>query len=415
MISEYFKPFEMGGGEISAFALAKELVKEGFAMHVLTSWFRGVKKKEIVDGVVIHRLLKTGKNPSSISDNIKRWLFFEKSMLNELEKLNNNENFDIIHCMNITSIYAVKLKEKIRKKFILHVNSPVLFCPKGTLMHKDKEQCTLKCTRAEFFNCYIHSTLVGKFELKIYDKYNPFFIYIYRKRYEEYLRLIGLFDHYAPISSFMKERLLKRGIPDKNITIIYNIIPLERFMWQKQPKNKIKKILYIGEYSKPKGCHLLIDALKKIILPYEANFYGDGILRDYLTIEAQKHKLNVKIHGKVKYEDVPKIMQQHDIVVIPSLVGEAFCRVALEALAAGKSVIASNVGGVVDIVENKKTGYLFEPGDISDLQKKLVHAIDNKHVQDEIRDIIKKKFSAKRVIQNVNNTYKLTMKRKDLK
>ncbi|MHA1558749.1 MAG: hypothetical protein ACTSXG_02960, partial [Alphaproteobacteria bacterium] len=109
------------------------------------------------------RLLKTGENPYSIKDNLKR-MFFEKSLLKELPKLNDKENYDIIHCMNSTSISAVKLKSKIKKPFVLHVNGPVLFCPKGNLMYKDKEVCERKCDFITFLGCFFNSKTLGKSE-----------------------------------------------------------------------------------------------------------------------------------------------------------------------------------------------------------------------------------------------------------
>lgn len=403
MISEYFHPFGKGGGEISAMLLAKELSKAGIEIHVLTSFFPGTDKEEEYDGIKIHRRLKTGQNPSSMIENIKRALFFEKSLLKELKKIDSEENFDIIHCMNVTSIPAVKVKDKLNKKFILHVNSPILFCPKGTLIYKDKEPCNVECCRAAFLDCYFHSTLVGKFELSPFIKFNPFFIYMYRKRYEKYGKLIQKFDHYIAISEFMKKGLLKKGLAENKISVIYNIVELERFSNLKPPKNKIPKILYLGEYSRPKGPQLLIEALKEMKKPYVANFYGDGVLKDFLIKEAKKYRLNAIIHEKAKYEEIPKIMQKHDIVVIPSLVGEAFGRVALEAVAAGKRVIASDVGGIGEILGETNIGETFVFNNLKELNKLLAKSLNIEIVDSYVFN--NKKFSKHKNIMKIINTY----------
>jgi glycosyltransferase involved in cell wall biosynthesis len=353
MISEYFPPETKGGGEISAFLLAKELVKSGVEMHVLTSYFGG-KKKEVMDGVVVHRRLTTGRNPVKLLDNLKRRVSFERSLVRELVLVDKEEKFDIIHCMNITSINAVRLKKRLGKRFILHVNSPVLFCPKGTLMYKERETCDRECTLATFVDCYLSSNLVGKMELKPVLKYNPAFVYAIRRNFVRNFRLMREFDHYMPISEYMKKRLLLVGIPEEKITVVYNIVELDRFLKLKPPNNKVPKILYLGEFSKPKGVPVLVEALKGIKEPYEANFYGSGVLKGYLMDKIKENKLNAFVHGPVDYEDVPKVMQKHDIVVFPSLVAEAFGRVVLEACAAGKTVIASDVGGVGEILKKNK-------------------------------------------------------------
>jgi glycosyltransferase involved in cell wall biosynthesis len=386
IVSEYFFPLGKGGGEISGFLFAKELTKNKIGVHVLTSFFYGMKKEEIIDKVRIHRLLRSGKNPNSLIDNIKRRWFFEKSLLKELENLDKKENFDIIHCMNATSISAVKLKDKLKKKFVLHVNSPVLFCPKGTLMYKDRESCDRKCDRKTFLDCYMNSKFIGKFEPNLISKINPFFIYVYRKRYEEYQNLMKGFDHYIAISKFMESCLIRDGIDKKKISIIYPLIELDKFINLEQSKNKIPKILYLGEYSKPKGPQLIIDALKKVNIPYEANFYGEGVLKGYLTEQTKNNKLNVKIYDKIKYEDIPHIMEKHDIVIVPSLVSEGFGRVALEAIAAGKYVIANDIGGLGEVV--KGSGCLVDVRDSRMLARKIEVWNKNKPSKKDLKRIL---------------------------
>ena len=173
---------------------------------------------------MIHRRLNTAIDPTKLQDNIKRIVSFEKSLLKEIPILDEKENFDIIHCMNISSLHAVKLKNKIKKKFVLHVNSPVLFCPKGTLMYKDEETCERTCTRTTFLDCYLDSNLIGKTNLKPYIKYNPLAIYFIRKKYEIYQELLKNFDFYMPISNYMKKRLLKEGVNENKVSVIYNIL-----------------------------------------------------------------------------------------------------------------------------------------------------------------------------------------------
>ncbi len=398
MVSEYFYPKGMGGGEISAFLLAKALAKSKIEVHVLTSKFGELKEEEVLGGVNVHRRLKTGENPVSLIENIKRKMFFEKSLLKELELLHKEERFDVIHCMNASSIAAVKLKSKIKKRFVLHANSPVLFCPKGTLMYRDTETCSRDCCFSVFWDCYFHSSLVGKIELTPFLKYNPLSVLVIRNQYEKYQKFLKEFDHCIAISTFMKKRLLMAGIPFQKITIIYNIVELGKFLRLKQPRNKVKKILYLGEYSKTKGPHVLLEALKEIKVPYEANFYGSGVLKEYLIREAKKHRLNVHINEKVSYSEIPSIMAKHDVVVMPSLVGEAFGRVALEACAAGKIVVAFDVGGIKDVV-TKKNGFICRRPE--ELPDKIEMAMKSKIVPK-----VEKKFSAEVIVKKVIGIYK---------
>jgi glycosyltransferase involved in cell wall biosynthesis len=395
IISEYFPPYGRGGGEISAELLANALSDKGISVHILTSFFSECKREETKGKLKIFRNLKTGRNPASFSGNVERAAFFRKSLLIELKRLYAKEKYDIIHCMNITSIYAVELKKDIPARFILHVNSPVLFCPKGTLMYKDKEICKKKCTFPVFLDCFLSSKMLGKMSMPFLIKYNPAVICSARKRFLDYYSLIKRFDSYMAISSFMKEKLMFYGVEEKKIKIIYNIVDLEGLLKLKQPNNKVKKILYLGEYSLAKGPQILIDALKKLDVSYEASFFGEGKLKDYLIKESAG--LPIKINEKAEYSKVPDILQKHDIVVIPSFVGEAFSRVALEAAAAKKTIIASDVGGIKDVVLSCG-GYLYRNED--ELLVYLKKALDK-----GIIPTLDKKFYSENILKEIIQTY----------
>ena len=123
--------------------LAEALAKKGLEISVLTSHFPNTKKFEIKNKVKIYRNIKTGKDPSSLISNIKRIITFPNSAKKEVKKL--QKNFDMIHYLNTTSIVGITKN----KKSYCHVNSPVFFCPKGTLMYQDKRECPYKCTKKD--------------------------------------------------------------------------------------------------------------------------------------------------------------------------------------------------------------------------------------------------------------------------
>ena len=402
MISEFFPPKSMGGGELSAYSLAKELVKEKIEVHVLTSYFEGLKKQESLDGIKIFRFLKSG-NPNNLQGNMDRLLNFEKSLLIEFQLLHVKEKYDIVHCMNTNSILAIKIKNKINRPFIMHVNGPTPFCPKGTLMYKDKEICNQNCTRKTHLDCYLHSKRIGKMDLNLFSKLNPIFFILGRQKYENYQKLIPSFDYFMPISTYMAKRLYNLNINKNKVNVIYNILDLDGFKKLKQPKNKIKKILYLGSYSGPKGAQILVDALIDVEEKYDANFYGNGILKNKLIKKSNKYNLRLKINNAVKYDEIPNIISKHDIIVIPSLVGEAFGRVALEALAAKKTVIASSIGGITDVIKHKKTGYLFEPGNSKELAENIDFAIQNNNL--DLSNVNLSKFERNNIIKKVIKIY----------
>lgn len=411
LISEYFQPKIFGGGEISAALLAKNLSREGIEVSVLTSYFPNLKKFEVKDGVKIYRRLKTGENPNSFFSNFKRAFLFPYSTKRELIKLNKKENFDIIHCMNINSIIgATKAKKEIKKPIIAHVNSPVLFCPIGTLM-KGKKICKEKCSFLNFLSCFFKEGKISKIQNK-HLQYNPlfaFYVYFRFKRRKSFLRKV---DFFLPISNFMKNLLIREGIPREKIAVVPNPVELEKFLKLESKGHKPVKILYLGNYEKFKGPQILLQALSKIKLDYKANFYGSGSLEKWMKNFVKENDLSgkIKINRKVSYDEIPRLYQEHDILVFPSLIGEAFGRIVIEAMAAGNPVIASKVGGVVDIVGDRKTGFLVKPGDVKELRDKIIKLTTNSKLMEKIgeksREIAKEKYSEEKIVKRVVEIYK---------
>ncbi|MEM2956635.1 MAG: glycosyltransferase family 4 protein [Candidatus Pacearchaeota archaeon] len=413
LISEYFPPKIFGGGEISSWLLAKNLSKQGIDVFILTSHFNEPKKYEEHEGVKIYRNLLTGKNPNSVIENFKRAVVFPFTTEKELIKLDKKENFDLIHCMNINSIIgAAKAKEKVRKPMIAHINSPQLFCPSGTLVRENK-LCNETCSFLKFFKCFLRSGKISKVEKKFYLQYNPFFaLYVYH-RFKKRKKSLREMDFFIAVSNFMKNLLLREGIPEERIAVVPNMVELGKFSKLKVEQHDPARILYIGNYEKFKGPQILLEALREIKMDYRANFYGAGSLEKWMKNFVKENNLQekIKICGEVTYEKIPQIYEENDIVVFPSLIGEAFGRVALEAMASGKIVIASKIGGVVDIIENGKDGFLIEPQS-SELKNLLERLIVDKNLREKISKNARKfstKYSERNVTTKMIRVYNVIM------
>lgn len=140
-ISEFFYPNNVGGGELSMLTICEELAKYNFMLHVLTSKYKNAHEVEKYKGMTIFRKCVTGKVPGTLVDSWHRYYTWEKTLLKAVLELGKKYKYDIYHCFNSTSIYAVKLKEELGGKWVTTLNSIVPFCPKGTGIYKDKEVC----------------------------------------------------------------------------------------------------------------------------------------------------------------------------------------------------------------------------------------------------------------------------------
>jgi glycosyltransferase involved in cell wall biosynthesis len=130
-----------------------------------------------------------------------------------------------------------------------------------------------------------------------------------------------------------------------------------------------------------------------------------------LDVELRAEALRIEANGRVKFlgwrDDIDEIMPIFDIFVLPSL-NEGMGRVLVEAMAAGKPVIASRAGGIPDLVKHEKTGLLVPPGDVpalADAILRLVNDPDERRRMGETGRFFCRRFSLKAMIDKIDNLY----------
>ena len=153
--------------------------------------------------------------------------------------------------------------------------------------------------------------------------------------------------------------------------------------WEIEEKKKI--ILLPGRLTSWKGQELFLEAINQvnIQLGYEA-FYavilGSDQGRDLYKKKLIRMSEQYRMTKQVKFIDYCKDMalayKVSDIVVSSSIEPEAFGRVAVEAQSMEKLIIASNIGGSNETVQDEKTGYLFESGNAKSLSEKIIKALN---------------------------------------
>ncbi|MCK9555907.1 glycosyltransferase [bacterium] len=219
-------------------------------------------------------------------------------------------------------------------------------------------------------------------------------IYSYKSRVpfrflEKYLA--GFTTRIVACSCGVKDYLINRvGINKDKVIVIYNCIDETLLGREPAPaaveKNEIPgnpggKLIVgsLGHLHKQKGYDCLIDAVKVITAAVPGIIFligGTGPLKDHLEakIKAGGMTNHIRLTGFVK--DSAAFMDMLDIFVMPSL-WEGFGISALEAIAAGKPVVVSDVAGLNEIIENNESGLFAEPGNHLDLAEKLsVLALD---------------------------------------
>lgn len=190
----------------------------------------------------------------------------------------------------------------------------------------------------------------------------------------------------------MRDELIKLGMPQKRVKAYPNSVDLKFFQSSVQsisendPKLEFKKqnrpiVITVARLEPDKGHRFLLSAIalmkeKQPELKPLFLIVGDGSTRPALEIQIKELKLESDVLLLGKRNDVPNLLAQADLFVLPSL-REGLPLAIIEAMGAGLAVIASAVDGVPELVEDKVTGRLVKPGEVSALAEAVVEMLQN--------------------------------------
>lgn len=179
------------------------------------------------------------------------------------------------------------------------------------------------------------------------------------------------------------------NMTNSKIHVIPNGVDFEDIL-NIQPHKSIKypSILYVGGLTKIKGIDILLNAVPVIIkkIPNLCIYIaGSGPEEDNLKklVKELSIEKNVKFLGFISEEEKFSYYKSVDVCVFPSKY-EPFGIVLLEAMACGKPVVASNIDGIPFVVEDGKTGLLFECGNVEDLAEKVITLLENKELREKM-------------------------------
>jgi glycosyltransferase involved in cell wall biosynthesis len=192
--------------------------------------------------------------------------------------------------------------------------------------------------------------------------------------------------------------------PDKLVTI-HNGINVERFSidLSSEAERNLRQelgleadsliILTVARLHPQKGHQYLIEAIPQVVQDFpQAHFLfvGEGGLREDLARQVKEVKLNECVHFLGVRQDVPQLLAISDLFVLPSL-WEGLPNSILEAMAAGVPVIATNVGGIPEIIDHEKTGLLVSPADPIALKKIIQRLLTDESLLTSMTEAAKKR------------------------
>jgi len=235
-----------------------------------------------------------------------------------------------------------------------------------------------------------------------------------------FLRLIERYylaksDNIIFVSDFIRgetARIAKREF--HRTKLIRNGIDLEHFKnGDPAPSNRTVNVLFCGRLLALKGLNNLIEAFKivhKKCPNTRLLLVGGGNIEHWKMTAKQTGIPDdaIAFMGQMRYEEMPGIFRKGDVFVLPSM-SESMPLSLLEAMACGRSAIASNVGGIPEIITHGENGYLVKPGDSVELSKRIIELVGNPDLRDRFgakaRTNVEKHFDLKNMVKETREMF----------
>ena len=287
-------------------------------------------------------------------------ILYSTAAARQLEQLIKDTKPDVAHLHNIyhhlsPSILPVLKKYNIPMVMTLHDYK--IICPNYKL-YTQGAICE-RCKKHKYYQAILHRC--------IFDKILPSALAALEMSVH---KIWGVneknIDLFISPSVFLKNKLLEWGIENK-IEVVPNFFsPAPAFSIRASDENYL---LYFGRLTEEKGLLTLIWAMKQ--LPdIKLRLVGDGPLKEKLQNLVDMPD-NIQLVGHKSGTELAQEIAGARAVVAPSEWYENYPLSVLEAMGQGKPMIAANIGGLPEIVHDKKTGLLFQSGNANDLAEKI--------------------------------------------
>jgi glycosyltransferase involved in cell wall biosynthesis len=233
----------------------------------------------------------------------------------------------------------------------------------------------------------------------------------------------GQADSLICVSAGNKGRLTRLfELREDRILVIHNGVYVERFERpNRQRVEELKKelgirpnhtvVTAVARLNIQKGYEHLINAARQLVMDSERFFFlavGDGQLRQSLESLAETMGLKEKFVFTGYRKEIPEILSLTDIFVLPTLF-EGLPHAVLEAMAAGRCVVASRVDGVEEVVRHGETGILVEAGNVNELAESLRWLAARKEEREEMgrrgKERVKGLFAIDRMLGQTQKLY----------
>ncbi len=233
----------------------------------------------------------------------------------------------------------------------------------------------------------------------------------WKGRFQRFLdkTLAKFTDQIIAVSQNVRDFYISIGIPPEKIKVIYNGVDLEKFFFHPM-RGKGKRVGFVGRLHPQKGIGDLVKVAERVcreIPEVEFLVCGEGPEENFLKGEVKRRGLEKNFVLMGYQEDMPSFYGRIDLLLLPSH-REGFPNVVLESLASGRPVVATDTGGVREILGNGKEGYLVKVGDVEEMSARVIRLLEDRKLREEMGKRGRKKaeeFSLRRMAEETRSLY----------
>ncbi len=319
----------------------------------------------------------------------------------KIGKLVNCTKPDIAHL----HIFQHQLSPSIIWELKKH-NIPIVYtahdlkvvCPNYIMLTEGKV-CE-KCVKGQFYHCVAHKCSKN-------SQMNSIILTV-EAYLHKWINTYSYVNAFVSPSKFYLKMLERKGIDKDKLFFIPNFLDVNAFSPQYGTDQDY--IVYFGRLSKEKGILTLVDAVSKIS-NVNLIIVGTGPIKNLVEDKINSLSLNtrVKLAGYKSGEELYDIIRKSKFVVLPSEWYENAPYSVLEAMALGKPVVGSNIGGIPEMVTDGINGYVFSSGDSEELAKVIEQLyfddIKLSQMGKQSRKIVESKFNSEVYYSEIMKIY----------
>lgn len=400
MLAQFYPP-AIGGEERHVRNLSIELAARGHNVAVVTFQHKDGSEFECDQGVHVYRVNSSIQRVSALFTDKERMHaapFPDPEVLLALRRIIEHERPDIVHAHNWLVHSFIPLKVLGKAKLVVTLHDCSLVCAKQSFVYHEG-----LCSGPHLAKCLMCAS-----EHYGIARGMPITLANYAGGKIEQHAV----DMFLPVSRAIAEatQLSKYGLPYQ---VIPNFIPDDIHMslddanplLAQLPQNDY--LLFVGDVRRGKGIEVLLRAYAEMESHIPLVLIGRLGTDFSADLPPNVYHLQSWPHGAIM-----SAWNRCAVALVPSIVLDACPTVALEAMSMGRPVVASRIGGLPDIVDDGKTGFLVTPGDALTLRKAIHHLLDDEALREFMGAMAKKRvveFQAKTVIPRIEQVYQEIM------